>query len=65
MAEATVQRPATEEAALAEIDIYCRETDRLLAEMKQGREEIERLQQESKESLARIEAMVEKLSADR
>ena len=63
MAEATVQQPASEEAAVAEIDFYCKEIDRMLAEMKQSQANIDRLHKENKERLSRIEAAAERLSA--
>lgn len=67
MAETIISRSdvKTEADALVEIDSYIKETDRLLAEMKQGRAEIDLLRQESQESLARIDAAIEKLAMDR
>ena len=65
MAETTVQQPAaqTEAAALAEIDFYCKETDRLLAEMKQMQMSIDRLHATNGARLTEIEAALDRMAA--
>ncbi len=47
---------------MAEIDSYCKEVDRLLAEMKQSQVNIDRLGQDSSARFDRIEAALERMS---